>query len=543
MDILDILFGVDDSVEWEETLNNIEEWVKAYYDAIARGERNPEAYLNEVLPEYWQTFRAHNTYRWGGVARLPSNVPYDVGIFLVGFSSLPIALSIAEIQPRQGIYFLHSADTDRKCDEIIDRIVEMLDPPPPPFSPLINSTDAAALITRVRDAERREIADPSDPVSTFRQIKDIIDQVGDDVKIALDLTGGKKTMIGGGFTAGSIYSVAPECHMFYVDSLEYDSRRGTPIPGTEFLSRLDNPYKVYNVQSVGQAKELFKRHNYEAAVELWDSVRDKLDCHSEQYPFLGNERQEAGEYYGSSHCYQLWDAFDYDKAVERKTYSTNGTVNSWGYDEQHVHRTTGGNTIDVLDILAEVSDKSTLYTTEYRVIHYAIDRYQNGMRRKRSGKLEDAIVRFTQVIEMLCNYKIYQIADEEGLVNQNGNIVDNITPDTQWRNFKLIPFLFGEDEQYERSYGRHYRFSNAGLNLNISNYSCETVSEITDLIEYRNDFIHFNSPMRQNDAEVNTNKLQELAEEFLENFSKGYCDGEDLSFDKLLKLHEFRQLQ
>ena len=539
MDILDDIENVD----WERTLNNIEEWVKGYYDAIARRETNPEEYLNEVLPEYWQTVRAHNTYHWGEVGALPSNVPYDVGIFLVGFSSLPIALSIAEIQPRQEIYFLHSEDTFERCNEIIDRIEEMFEVPPDPFYPLINTADAVSLIARVQCAERREIADPSDPVSTFRQIKDIIDKVGDDVKIALDLTGGKKTMIGGGFTAGSIYSVAPECDMFYVDSLEYDSRRGTPIPGTEFLTQLDNPYDVYNVQSVGQAKELFKRHNYEAAARLWRSVRNKLYKHAKRYDFLVNEREEAEKYYGSSHCYSSWDALDYETAKERKTYSVDRTTYSWGYDGQHVHHITDDCSIDVLNILAEVTNKFTLYANERRVIHYAVDRYQNGMRRKQSGKLEDAIVRFAQVIEMICNYRIYRLAQNYCFVDMRSMSEPKVLPaDEKWELKLLIQILFGTGS---KQYGSHAYGVCPEQQMNAKDYGCSTVSEITNVIEPRNNFIHFNSPMRQAQAETDTENLRNLAlkflEEFLSDYCSDYCRNNSLNLDVLLELHRFRR--
>ena len=543
MEILDILDDVE-NVDWEGTLNNIEEWVGEYYDAIARRETNPEKYLNEVLPEYWQTVRAHNTYHWGEIGTLPSNVPYDVGIFLVGFSSLPLALSIAEIQPRQEIYFLHSEDTFERCYEIIDRIEEMFEVPPDPFCQLINQTEAADLIARVQRAERREIADPSDPISTFRQIKDIIDKVGGDVKIALDLTGGKKTMIGGGFTAGSIYSVAPECHMFYVDSLEYDSKRGTPIPGTEFLTQLDNPYDVYNVQSVGQAKELFKRHNYETAARSWRSVRNKLYNHAKQYDFLVNEREEAGEYYGSSHCYYPWDTFDYKAAVKRKTYSVDGTTYSWGYDEQHVRRITDDRSIDVLNILATVTNKSTLYANERRVIHYAVDRYQNGMRRKQNRRLADAIVRFAQVIEIICNYRIYRLAEDDYFVGISSSTPITLPPDKIWDFAHLMHVLFGGRRGRE-DIGRTTYHVSPAHQMQAGDYGYTDVGEIIEDIQPRNNFIHFNSPMEQEQAKTDAENLRDLAHKFLEKFLDDYCGGycseNSLSLDDLLELHRFRR--
>ena len=538
MEILHILNEVNHDLPWENILNNIEDWVGEYYDEIAKKGAAPEQYLREVLPQYWQVVRAHNTYKWDGTQNLPSQNNYDVGIFLIGFSSLPIALSIAEIQPRQKIYFLHSEDTEPKCNEITDRIKEMLADPPVPFTPLICPCDANALIDRVQAAKRCEIASPSDPVEIFKQIKEIIDNVrgtlGSDTNIALDLTGGKKTMIGGGFTAGSIYAVSPKCDMFYVDSLEYDVKRGVPIPGTEFLSRLDNPYNVYNVQSVGQAKELFKRHNYAAAENLWKSVRNGLYRHTDRYHFLTHERQEAVEYYGSSHCYHPWDALDYETAAQRKTYHFNNEIHSWGYKDQHVHRT-----IDVLNILADVSDKHTLFAKkDTRIIHYAVDRYQNGMRRKQSGRLDDAIVRFAQVIEMLCNYRIYRLAQDKHFLEINTHTPKYLSADEKWEFKPLIRLLFGTGsvklenvDCYVSSNGK----------MNIIEYGYNSVDQIIDIIQPRNDFIHFNTLMNQAVAGTNVEKLRKLALKFLKDFSEGYCHQNGLNFKDLLELHKFRR--
>lgn len=537
MNLLDVLMDFNEEAEWETTLDDIGEAVLSYNEAVADGDENPGVLLNEVLPVYWQAVRAHNIHQWRGENHLPSQSGYDVGIFLVGFSSLPIVLSIAEIQPRQKIYFIHSHDTEIKCNEISNRLTEILEDPPHPFCRLIAPHDAASLIARVQGADKREIADPSDPVSTFGEIKDIIDHVrgslDNKVKIALDLTGGKKTMIGGGFTAGSIYSVSPECKMFYVDSSEYDPERGAPIPGTEFLSRLDNPYDVYNVQTVAQATELYKRHNYEATERLWSGVRDKLYRHAARYHFLENERKESGEYYGSSHCYYPWDALDYTTAVKRKTYRAKKKTYSWGYREQHVH-----GTIDVLDILAEGTNKSALYANERRVIHYAVDRYQNGMRRKQSKKLEDAIVRFAQVIEMICNYRIYRLARNGFYVSLGTDPPRTLPADKKWEFGLLIRLLFGSanDDNYYVSQDQQ---------MAPADYGCRNVDQIISVIQPRNDFIHFNNPMSLTQTERDTENLRNLAHKFLENFLKdycgNYCDENGLSLDCLLELHRFRR--
>ena len=285
-----------DDTNWRRKLRKIDTQM-GYYESERR--QNPggnhETILEAILPEYWEVFHTHNTYE-KNEGHLP-DINYDIGIFLVGFSSLPIVLSLAEIQPTEKIYFLYSSDTKNKCYDIANRMRAMLQ----------GQDCFGDLITRVEDivldiqdnnnnlGHGLEVDEPSDPVNTFKRIKEVIDKVGNNKRIAIDLTGGKKTMIGGGFTAGAIWaskwSEAAQkftdfCDMFYIDSLKYDADRSAPVPGHEFLSRLKNPYDVYNVQSVQQAKKLFEKHNYEAAAELLERVKGKLEIHANQYDLI-----------------------------------------------------------------------------------------------------------------------------------------------------------------------------------------------------------------------------------------------------------------
>ena len=364
-------------------------------------------------------FSTHITSLEGGNNLLPNREGNNdllpllrhVGIFLVGFSSIPIVLSLAEIQPNEQIYFLYSRETeDRASTRLAIESRLMLGDS---NSPLINLVEDTVLNNLEHSALK--IDNPSDPVETFKRIKEIVNQVGNK-SIALDLTGGKKTMIGGGFIAGSILTFIDDgprrtCDMFYIDSLEFDPDRGTPTPGTEFLNLLENPYDVYNVQHTVEAEKLFKQHNYETAATLWEGVKDKLEKHATRYG-LETEKTDIVNHYRRANCYNLWDAFYYDKAKNSK----NRHEDSWGYTEKHVYVSAQ---IDVLDILSEVSDRRSLFKEEARVIHYSVDRYQNAIRRKESGRLDDAIVRFTQVIEMLCSYKVYQIAEDNGFVDHS----------------------------------------------------------------------------------------------------------------------------
>ena len=400
-------------------------------------------------------------------------------------------------------------------------------------------------------ASALEINDPSDPVSTFKRIKEIIDSIDDvdNKRIALDLTGGKKTMLGGGYTAGAIWTSrwseeakksVPFCDMYYVDSKEYDPSQGSPVPGTEFLSQLVNPYDVYNVQSNMQARKLFEKHNYEAAANLWEDVRNTLEKHASQYS-LETEKEKTVNQHRMANCYYLWDSFYYDKAKNSKKRHKN----SWGYNEKHVHN----NSIDVLDILSDVSDRNTLFQNEARIIHYAVDRYQNGMRRKESGKLEDAIVRFAQVIEMICNYRVYKLSQGRSFVDiqdtdEKNPISMDIEPNTPWEFGRLIGLLFGTNT-VEINHTTYRILKDKRMRANGYGDDYNSSSDIIRVIKPRNDFMHFNNPQRLTEAQEHTRNLSELAHKFLEKFIDDYCgdyfNENGLSLDSLLELHSFRR--
>ena len=535
----------------QDKLNKVKEdnWLRKLRE-IGKGiekyekDRSTDRHLNPILPKYWEVFHTHNISR-RRENLLPSResnnnlLPkYDIGIFLVGFSSIPIVLSLAEIQPNEQIYFLYSRETEHLLNEISNRIRVMLGDA---NSRLVNLVEDTVLNNL--ESSALEIDDPSNPVETFKRIKEIVNQVGNK-SVALDLTGGKKTMIGGGFIAGSILGFADAgqqstCDMFYIDSLAFDPNRGTPEPGTEFLTLLENPYDVYNVQHTLEAEKLFKQHNYEAAANLWKGVRDKLEKHATRYG-LETEKTDAVNHHRRANCYSLWDAFYYDKAKNLK----NRHENSWGYTEKHVYDLSAvqaHSTIDVLDILSEVSDRRSLFKEEARVIHYSVDRYQNAIRRKKSGRLDDAIVRFTQVIEMLCSYKVYQIDQDNGFVDVSSGNTKSIDSIKGRFISDVIRFLFGKSTLKDGDV--HYKASNEDMLLDIREYGASEVNDLINLIDSRNDFIHFNSSMKQQQTETNTDALQDFAEQFLKKFSGDYCAKTDgLSFEKLLKLHEFQRL-
>lgn len=64
-------------------------------------------------------------------------------------------------------------------------------------------------------------------------------------------------------------------NLFYVDFDEFIDNY--PKPGTEFVSILDNPYDIYNIEFIAQAIKIFKKYNYSAANEIFKEASVKLN--------------------------------------------------------------------------------------------------------------------------------------------------------------------------------------------------------------------------------------------------------------------------
>ena len=77
--------------------------------------------------------------------------------------------------------------------------------------------------------------------------------------------------------------------------------------------------------------------------------------------------------------------------------------------------------------------------------------------------------------------------------------------------------------------------------MNVKNYDYGSVHEMTGSIQPRNDFIHFNNPMKQEKVKSDVENLRQLALGFLTKFSEDYCCKNGLDFNGLLELHRFRR--
>lgn len=156
-----------------------------------------------------------------------NNNEYETLILLVGFSIQPLVLSTSVIKPKK-VYLLFSDETSKNCNIIqswIEKFFTAKELTAPKFIGS-DSWDNNASVYKV---------DSSDPEDIYKKILKIIQIEKANGKIAIDITGGKKTMVSGAFTAASITNT----DAYYVDFENYDG--ANPVPGTEFLRLQKNP--------------------------------------------------------------------------------------------------------------------------------------------------------------------------------------------------------------------------------------------------------------------------------------------------------------
>ena len=229
---------------------------------------------------------------------------------------------------------------------------------------------------------------PSNPVETFKRIKRVIDEVGDK-RIALDITGGKKTMIGGGFTAGSILGFGSSVDMFYVDSLEYNVNRGRPEWGLSSWVNLKILMMCTTYKPFSKLKNFLRNITMKQLQIYGKRLRRNLKHRSkvlkalaEQYSLKDEEKMVQSDL-AMANCYKLWDAFDYQEAKKHKSFSFHIQMqNEHSLDHGGIMISTVHDSTDVLDILSKINNRKTTFEKESRVIHLAVDRYQSAMRRK-----------------------------------------------------------------------------------------------------------------------------------------------------------------
>jgi CRISPR-associated protein (TIGR02710 family) len=417
----------------------------------------------------------------------PHAEPCKVLVSMVGFSLEPVMHTLLTLLPDKVIlvFSQESAkfDGERAAAEYIDFLTEHYDSSYKPDIDKIclKSTDTAEVFARVHEK---------------------IKQYSTKDKLAVDVTGGKKTMDAAAFLAAAMHE---EVGIYYVDYEDYNQHDGYPVWGTEFLNKLDNPYRIYNIELINQAKELFRVSNYYASYKLFDeALKDMIN---EANPLINealkSEREKINRMMRVSECLMYWDRFEYEDAFDAMD-------NIKDY-------------IDFSDLRKFISEdnKDKLIYEAINQFEYikelCLDRYANAERRYEQGRYEDALTRYAQSLEMCCKSKLIKYVVDDGLVALYGNNEEvSLSRELKgaWKECKIdyaplsgvVSWLlctqnlnWKSDVEYKIVKNKNYEIKNAFVSLfDIENSESnrkykDAVGDITEVIERRNDFVHITS--------------------------------------------------
>jgi hypothetical protein len=201
--------------------------------------------------------------------KLPAEITskkYNTLVLLVGFSIQPLVLSISVLKPEK-VYLLFSGETKPNCSKITNwtnKLFNLIKGTPPKY----------ADIDSWENFDCQYLINSSEPDDTYNKILQIIDKEKTIGNIAIDITGGKKTMVSGAFIAASITST----DSLYVDFDKYDGNN--PIPGTELLAKQSSPVEIL----LKGLKKIFNEISENGKITK-DNLVNSID-YKEIYPLL-----------------------------------------------------------------------------------------------------------------------------------------------------------------------------------------------------------------------------------------------------------------
>ncbi len=259
---------IDESLQNHEV---IETWFKLHSDN--QTEMANTFYWKKIWPFVKEKF-LKESYQYG--------YKFDTLISLVGMSPEPIVLTILALKPKE-VKFIISQETKTMLDIIVEK---------------------ANLKPSQYETEK---VDSSNIEEVYSSIRKFIAH-SDTSKIAIDISGGKKSMVGGAAQAAGYLG----CAVFYVDYQKYHKYLRKPIPGTEYLNLLRNPYEIFGELEMDRALELYRAGDYSAAVEVVSRLLLKAP-----------EIKEARIKKEIFAMYKAWDAYLFEKALKHANEAIN----------------------------------------------------------------------------------------------------------------------------------------------------------------------------------------------------------------------------
>jgi len=298
----------------------------------------------------------------------------DLLISMVGFSLEPVMHTVLTLRPKK-VVFVFSKESAR-------------------FRPRVKTLDylKSLIVCHSKDYDPKIeeiILKNTDTALVFSTVNKAIVQASFSGGIAIDVTGGKKSMDASAFLAASLHK---DVSIYYVDYETYNSDKGHPIWGSEFLNRLANPYAFFSIREEHLIKGLWETGDFSAVKELVESVIESAFTREEAEQYSLVEKYDKLVEIGmAAACYEAWSRFDYIEA------SKNSFESRSFFHEQVLDELVRCPDVFVKNEVCQRSDSIL-------VLKLAIDRYVRGGDAVHYGEWNRAALCYTQAVEAILDF-------------------------------------------------------------------------------------------------------------------------------------------
>jgi CRISPR-associated protein (TIGR02710 family) len=301
-------------------------------------------------------------------------------ILPVGLAPEPIILSILIIKPEK-VYFLYTPG-EKGSEQYLNRIVK----------------ETSLQIGQID----KDPIDETNVPDIYKKVKDIYEKWGKPEQIIIDISGGKKSMIGACTLASNIIGAK----LVYMDSNFIQEFR-KPEPGSEHLIILDNPYDVFGDLKFKRAIELYSQLDYVGAARILEELKKETST---------PEEYEAR--CSLCHAYASWDDWQIEesqkemqKAIlfienQRRLKHSTPLIN------QIQNLRTQDNVLNRLKQAQDVSENVLEFLNKPELFQPMIGTLRAcALRHERRGKLDIAALLWYRLIELLSQQRLsrYQI--------------------------------------------------------------------------------------------------------------------------------------
>ena len=250
--------------DWKPVFDNLAKSYQKYQD-----KPNTKIYLKYLFPDVWRIFKAEMQQPLLPNVAAAVKKEYNILIQPVGFSIEPLLLSALTLRPRDKIILLHSPDSADNARELQKTL----------YLKNYHKFDSANLaadeqdyLNDLKQGEKVVLrnVNPLNLADIFEKLKQ--DIVGEDFdRIAVDITGGKKSLSASLFTLAALPAI--NLDTFYIDFEKYDGTYRIPIPGTEFLNFLPRVPELAERTGMNKLrdKELYTAEKLDGWINNFDS--------------------------------------------------------------------------------------------------------------------------------------------------------------------------------------------------------------------------------------------------------------------------------